>query len=68
MKKILSNNLKFKRLGTTTENNNTAKIETRLQKQPLKLTKKDKLPKSVYEVIRPTGVQRPRMDRLPKIH
>ena len=38
--KILSDNSKFKCLDSTTENNNTAKIETKLQRQLLELTKK----------------------------
>ena len=47
MKKILSDDSKFKCLGTTTKNDNTAKIESKLQRQPLELTKKDELPWSV---------------------
>ena len=34
----------------------------------LKLVKADELPQNVYQVIRPTGSQRPRMHGLPKIH
>ena len=39
--KILSDNSKFKCLGATTENNNIAKIEAKLQRQLLEFTKKD---------------------------
>ena len=55
--KNLSHNSKFKCLGTT-ENNNTAKIEDKLQKQLLKLIIKDELPWSVYKFICPTGAQK----------
>ena len=34
----------------------------------LKLVKADELPQNVYQVIRPTGSQRPRMCGLPKVH
>ena len=66
--KILSHDSKFKCLGSTTENNNTAKIETKLQRQLLKLIEIDEVHRSVYEVIHPTDAQRPRMYKLPKIH
>ena len=68
MNKILSDDSKFKCLGSTTENNNIAKIETKLQRQLPEFTKKDEVPRSVYEVIRHTDAQRLRMYGLPKIH
>ena len=34
----------------------------------IKLVKADELPQNVYQVIRPTGSQRPKMYGLPKIH
>ena len=66
--KILSDDFKFIYLGTTNENDNTAKIETKLQRKLLALTKQDELPRSVDEVKCFTGAQRPRMNGLPKIH
>ena len=53
-RQILSDDSKFKCVGITTENDNSAKIETKLQRLLLELTKKDKLHRSVYDVIRPT--------------
>ena len=67
MNKILSDDSKFKCVGSTSDNDNTAKIEAKLQKQLPELTKKDELPQSIYKVIRLTGAQRSRMNGLPKI-
>ena len=55
MNKILSDDFKFKCLSSTTENNSIAKIETKLQRQLQELNKKDEIPQSVNEVLRPTG-------------
>ena len=65
---ILSDITKFECLGPVNEFNNTAQNETKLQRHFLHLVKSDNLPKTVYEVIRPTSSQRPKMYRLPKIH
>ena len=43
-------------------------IESRLQMMLLDLVKTDLMPKWVYDVIRPTGSQRPRRYDLPKTH
>ena len=64
MNKTLSDDLILKGLGATIENINTAKIETRLQKQLLELTKKDEPRRSVYKVILPAP--RPSRYELPK--
>ena len=65
---ILSDVTKFECLGPANEFDNTVRNETKLQRRLLQLVKSDDLPKTVYEVIRPTGSQRPRMYGLPKIH
>ena len=68
MNKILDDQSRFKRLGPVSSNDNTAGIESRLQKRLLDLVKADLRPKWVCEAIRPTGSQRPRMYGLPKTH
>ena len=68
MNKNLSDDSKFKCSGTITENDNIAKIETKLQIQLLKLIKSDEPARSVYEIIRLTGAQQSRMYGLPKTH
>ena len=50
------------------EFDNTAQNETKLQHRFLQLVKSDDLPKTVYEVIRSTGSQRPKMYGFPKLH
>ena len=68
MKTILNDTTKFLDLGPVTNNDNTAKIESRIQRRLLQLRKEYLISKQVYEAIRPTGSQRPRMYGLPKIH
>ena len=68
MNKILDDQSKFKRHGPVSFNDNTAIIELRLQKRLLDLVKADLMPKGIYDAIRPTGSQRPRIYRLPKTH
>ena len=68
MECILSDTSKFKLLGPVSEFDKTEKNEAKLQRHLLKLVKADELPQNVYQVIRPTGSQRPRMYGLPKIH
>ena len=65
---ILDDPSKFEKLGPTSSNDNTANIESKLQKRLLELFKKDSIPKSLYQNIRPTGSSRPRMYGLPKTH
>ena len=59
MNKILDDQSKFRRLGPVSSNDNTAIIESRLQKRLLDLVKADHMPKWIYDAIRPTGSQRP---------
>ena len=65
---ILSDISKFKLLGPVSEFDKTGKNQAKLQRNFLKLVKADELPQNVYQVIRLTGLQRPRMYGLPKIH
>ena len=68
MNKILDDQSKFRRLGPVSSNDNTAIIESRLQKRLLDLVKADHMLKWTYDAIRPTGSQRPRMYGLLKTH
>ena len=68
MESILNDQSKFCRLGPAPDNESTVKIESKIQRRLLQMHKDDLLPTGVYEVIRPTGSQRPRMYGLPKIH
>ena len=47
---------------------NTAKNEQKLQKRLLDLANQNILARDVYDRVRPTGSQRPRMYGLPKTH
>ena len=58
----------FKRLGAVSSSDNTASIESHLQRRLLDLVKADLMPKWIYDAIRPTGSQRPQMYGLPKTH
>ena len=68
MESILHDESKFQVLGPVHSTDNTAKLESRLQRRLLKLYKDDILESAVYEAIRPTGSLRPRMYGLPKTH
>ena len=68
MESILSDTIKFEQLGPVKDFDKTASNETKLQRRLLQMVKDEDLPRNVYEVIRPTGSQRPRMYGLPKIH
>ena len=68
MDSILQDETKFKLLGSAINNDNTSKIESRIQRRLLQLHKDKLLPPAVYDLIRPTGSQRPRMYGLPKTH
>ena len=65
---ILDDQSKFKRLGPVSSNDNTASIESRLQKQLLDSVKADLMPKWIYDAIRPTGSHRTRRYGSPKTH
>ena len=68
METILCDSTKFICLGPVEENDNTAKLETKLQRRLLQLKKDHQITPSIYNDIRPTGSQRPRMYGLPKTH
>ena len=68
LNKILDDQSKFKRLGPVSSNDNTASIESRLQKRLFDLVKADLMPKRIYCAKRPTGSQRPPMYGWPKTH
>ena len=65
---ILDDPSKFEKLGLTPSNDNTANIESKLQKRLLEQFKEDSIRKSLYQNIYPTGSQKPRMYSLPKTH
>ena len=65
---ILNDTTKFLNLGPVDSNDNTAKIESRIQRRLLRLKKDNLISQDVYDAIRPTGSQRPRMYGLPKTH
>ena len=66
MNSILEDETKFLTLGLSSEKDNTSKIESRIQCCLLQLHKDDLLPANLYDLIRPTGSQRPCMYGLPK--
>ena len=68
MNNILHDETKLERDGPASTCDNTAAIESRLQKRLLELFKAKLIPEEVYRSIRPTGSQRPRMHGLPKTH
>ena len=65
---VLDDQSKYKRLGPVPSNDNSASIESRLQKRLLDLVKADFMPKWIYDAIRPTGSQNPPMYGFPKTH
>ena len=68
MNEILDDQSEFKRLGPVSSNDNTASIESRLEKRLVDLVKTDLMPKWIYDAIRATGSQKPQMYGLPKTH
>jgi len=65
---ILHDETKFETLGSSTNNNNTKKLESGIQHRLLQLNKDNLHPSRVYKMIRPTGFLRPRMYGLLKTH
>ena len=65
---ILNDTNKFLDLGPATSNDNTAKIETQIQRRLLQLNKEKIISKTEYKAIRPTGSQRPSMYDFPNTH
>ena len=68
MGNILNVALKFECLGPAATADRTATIKTKLQNRLRELLNSEQLPKQVYDEVRPTGSQRPRMYGLPKTH
>ena len=68
MNSILEDEKKFLTLDPSSEKNNTAKIESWIQRRLLQLHKDDLLPENLYDLIRPTGSQRWRVYGLPKTY
>ena len=68
MRNILNDASKFECLGPAATADRTSAIETKLQNRLRELLKSEQLPKQVYDEVRPTGSQRPRMYGLPKTH
>ena len=68
MNNILHDETKFERIGPASTCDNTAAIESRLQKRLHELFKAKLIPEEVYRSICPTDSQRPRMYGLPKTH
>ena len=66
MNSILEDEIKILTLGPSSEMDNTSKIESRLQHRLLQLHKDNLLPTSLYDLIPPTGSQRPRLYGLPE--
>ena len=64
---ILNDFSKIQNIGPVNDNDNTAKMEGKLQKWLLKLHKDGYFTELEYNEIRPTGSQRPRLYGLPKI-
>ena len=67
MATILNDTTKFLKLGDISVDD-THKLEIKLQKQFLELFKKTFISRDVYDLIRPIGLQRPRMYGLSKLH
>lgn len=65
---ILNDVSKFRKLGPVELTDNTCKNEAKMQRRLLALFKKKVFCKDVYDRIRPSGSQRPRMYGLPQIH
>ena len=67
MSSILHCKTKFLNMGGVDLHDNTAKNEQKLQKRLLDLVHQNILARDVYDRVRPTGSQRPRMYGLPTI-
>ena len=68
MNSILNDSSQFQNIGPVNDNDNTAKMEEKLQKWLLKLHKDGYFTDLEYNEIRPTGSQKPTMYELPKTH
>jgi hypothetical protein len=68
MMNILSDGSKFQSLGPVSDFDFTAKIEQAFQRRMYTWLKEKSIPLSIYNIIRPTGSQRPKLYGLPKTH
>ena len=68
MGNVLDDKTKYLNMGSVDQHVNTAKTEQKLQKGLLDLVNQKILTRDIYDRIRPTGSQRPRMYGLPKTH
>lgn len=68
MSAILNDTNTFVPLGPVSTHDKTSRNEAKLQKYLLGLVKSNNLPRDIYDEVRPTGSQRPRLYGLPKIH
>ena len=68
MNLILNVASKFQQIGPADTNDNTAKVEAKIQRRLLQLSNDGVMHESVYKKIRPTGSLRPRLYGLPKVH
>ena len=66
MDNIIDDKTKFLNMGSVDQHDNTAKTEQKLQKRLLDVVNQKILTRDIYDRIRPTGSQRPRMYGLPK--
>ena len=68
MNLILNDASKFQQIGPADTNDNTTKIQAKIQRRLLQLSNGGVMHESVYKEIRPTGSLRPRLYGLPKVH
>ena len=68
MNLILNDASKFQLIGPVDTNDNTAKIEAKIQRRLLQLSNGGVMHESVYKEIQSTGSLRPRLYGLPKVH
>ena len=68
MNSILDDSSKFEKLGSVEENDNTLTIEKIIQRRLLVYLNGNIIQQAVYNNIRPSRSQRPRLYGLPKTH
>ena len=68
MGSVLEDKTKFLNMGGVHLHENTAKNSQKLQKRLFDLANQNILARDVYDRLRPSGSQRPRMYGLPKTH
>ena len=65
---LLSDETKFLRLGPVTERDRTIKIETEVCHHLKRVMELNEISENEFNILKPIGSSRPRMDGLPKIH